>query len=241
MKPAYDERIQWSPNCESRPLGPIDYGAIHTQEGDGTAASLANFLCNPSAQVSYHYTVDNARNVVCVVDTDDASWSVGNANNRVINVCFAGSFASWSRQQWLDNMGAAIEIAAWLQVNDARQYKFDPVVRGWDELRSGKTGLTDHRGINEGVLRASGHTDCGPNFPWDVYTGHVNRFRDEILNGVALPPAPNAIEACRAANDWLGAKVEPLDKPELPTPDNKGRYAHYQNGSVYWTTGVDGG
>lgn len=231
-KPAYNERIQWSPNCHDRPLAGIDFGAIHTQQGDGTAASLANYLCNPNSEVSYHYTVDNNGNVVDVVDTDQASWSVGNANNRVINVCFAGSYAEWTRDQWLRNMGRGIEIAAWLQVEDAFKYKFDPIVRGWDELRRGMTGLTDHRGINEGVLRASGHTDCGPNFPWDVYIGHVNRFVQEKRSPQAPADTRTDIEKCRDANTWLGAKTS--EGRELANPDGKGKRAVYAGGLIYW-------
>lgn len=232
-KPAYNERIQWSPNWSARNRAGIDYGALHTQEGDGTAASLANYLCNPNSGVSYHYTVDNDRNVVAVVDTDDASWSVGNANHKVVNICFAGSRASWTRQQWLGRMGNAIEIAAYLQVMDARKYGFDPVVRGWDELKAGKTGLTDHRGINMGVLRAAGHTDVGDYFPWDIYDAHVRRFRDEGTEPIA---DVTAIEYCRAANEWLGAKK--ITDRELPLPDQIGRFAPYEGGSIYWHPGT---
>ncbi|SFA60783.1 N-acetylmuramoyl-L-alanine amidase [Rhodococcoides kroppenstedtii] len=241
-KPAYDERIQWSPHHHARPVRDIRFGAIHTQEGPGTAASLANYLCNPSSQVSYHYTVDNDRNVVAVVDTDDASWSVGNANGRVVNVCFAGSFVRWSKQEWLDRMGNAIEIAAYLQVLDARKYGFDPVVRGWDELRSKRNGLTDHRGINMAVLGGPGHTDVGDNFPWDVYAGHVDRFVREGTDVVPAgpdPALPTVIEQCRAANDWLGAKVS--DGREVTTPDGAGRFAQYEHGWVYWSPTVDEG
>jgi N-acetyl-anhydromuramyl-L-alanine amidase AmpD len=240
-KPAFNERIQWSPNFSSRPLAGIDYEALHTQEGDGTAASLANYASQASSQISYHYMVDNGVNVVDSVDTDDSSWSVGNANDRVINICFAGSRASWTRTQWLNNMGKAIEVAAWISVRDALQYKFDAVVRGWDELKAGKTGITDHRGINMGVLRTPGHTDVGDNFPWDVFAGHVDRFRTQGLADVAPQPVDNrtAIEYCRDANDWLGVKVTPAR--EEKTPDGKGRYVHYEKGSVYWSPDVDGG
>lgn len=242
-KPAFNERIQWSPNYNSRPLGPIDYEALHTQEGDGTAASLANYLGQASAEVSYHYTIDNFVNVVDCVDTDDASWSVGNGNNRTINICFAGSRASWSRTQWLNNMGKAIEVAAWISVRDALQYKFDAVVRGWDELKAGKTGITDHRGINMGVLRTPGHTDVGDFFPWDVFAAHVDRFRTQGLTDVATPAQPidnrTAIEYCRDANPWLGNKVTP--NREETCPDGKGKYVHYDNGSVYWSPSVNGG
>ncbi|EUA24061.1 gp25 domain protein [Mycobacterium xenopi 3993] len=60
---------------------------MHTQEGDGNADSLARYLADPASQVSYHYTIstgyphDDGVTVCDVVDTDLASWSVGDANN----------------------------------------------------------------------------------------------------------------------------------------------------------------
>jgi N-acetyl-anhydromuramyl-L-alanine amidase AmpD len=239
-KPAFTERVQWCNNYHARSLAGIKYGAIHTQEGNGTAASLANYFMN--SEVSYHSVVDNARNVVHCVDDDDASWSVGNANNYVVNVCFAGSFSGWSRQEWLDKMGNGIEIAAWLQVDAANRKKFPAFVRGWDDLKNFRNGLTDHRGINMGVLGVKGHTDVGDNFPWDVYTAHVNRFRTEGTAPtvtVVQPPARTAIEACRDANEWLGKKL--TKSREETTPDGQGKYVHYDGGSVYWHPRINGG
>jgi N-acetyl-anhydromuramyl-L-alanine amidase AmpD len=240
-KPAFTARIQWCNNYHARNLAGIRYGGIHTQQGNGTAASLANYFMN--SKVSYHDVVDNNRNVVHCVDDDDASWSVGNANDQVINVCFAGSFVEWTRQEWLDKMGNGIEIAAWLQVDAANRKNFPAVVRGWDDLKKFKNGLTDHRGINMGVLGTPGHTDVGPNFPWDVYTAHVDRFRTEGTGetkpAVIQPVDITAIEACRAANEWLGAKV--TEGRESTTPDGKGKYVHYEGGSVYWHPRINGG
>ena len=231
--PAYNERIQWSPNSHSRPLAGIDFGAIHTQQGDGTAASLANYLCNAASKVSYHYTVDNDRNVVAVVDTDKASWSVGSANDRVVNICFAGSFAEWTRQQWLDRMGNGIEIAAWLLLEDARKYGYDPIVRGWDDLKKHGNGLTDHRGINMAVIGKPGHWDVGDNFPWDVLIGHLDRFKGTYKTPPAVLPSKGAIETTRDANAWLGDRKH--DALELSTADGKGRFAEYQFGWIYWS------
>src|SRR5690606_20154819 len=113
-----------SPNWHSREGAPVLWWLLHTQEGNGTAESLANYLQNPNSGVSYHYTIDNSVTVVDVIATDVASWSVLDANNRSINLCFAGSRAAWSRQQWLDNMGRAIDVAAYLAVQDSRSYGF---------------------------------------------------------------------------------------------------------------------
>src|SRR5574338_140018 len=65
-----------SPNTSGRGGAKVQWWLLHTQEGDGTAQSLAGYLQQASSQVSYHYTVDNSGVVVDVVDTDRASWSV---------------------------------------------------------------------------------------------------------------------------------------------------------------------
>jgi hypothetical protein len=108
-KPAYNEFPIWSPSNQDRSGTKVDLFLIHTQEGgggDSAAEDLANYLANPANQVSYHYTISQASDggvtLVDVVDTDAAAWAVGDANDRSINLCFAGSSVNWSRDQWLE-------------------------------------------------------------------------------------------------------------------------------------------
>lgn len=231
--PAFKERIQWSPNCHARNIASARFGAGHTQEGDGTAASLANYLCNPNSKVSYHTVIDNDGNVVHVVDTDMASWSVGNGNNATWNYCYAGSRAAWTRQQWLGRMGRAIEIHAYIWVQDAKKYGKNAHVIDWAEIaRPGSSGATDHRGINEALLKAKGHWDCGDGYPWDIFEGHVRRF---LVDSAPMPEFYET-EYAREANPWLGNKTSPLR--EETTPDGAGRFIRYENGYVYWSPRV---
>lgn len=226
-KPAFDLRVQISPNKSSRGSQRSRVKGLHTQQGNGTAASLGNYCCNPNSGVSYHFTVDNNRNVVRLVPSDQAAWSVGNANGLTTNLCFAGSFVEWTRQEWLDKMGDGIDIAAYLLVveclNDGHAWQ----VRSVEDLKNGLSGQSDHNGINLGLLRAPGHTDVGPNFPWDVYAKAVNNYG---INGIAEAPVRNLINECAAANTWLGKRVtegEGVGKDD-------GRWAHFENGVVYW-------
>ncbi|QIP39713.1 hypothetical protein G9444_2469 [Rhodococcus erythropolis] len=170
-KPAYREIERWSPNNHGRGGAKVTNFFLHTQEGDGTAESLAGYLQNPASQVSYHYTVDNSGVVCDVVDTDMCSWSVLDANPISINLCFAGSRASWTRQQWIDRMGRGIEIAAWLAVQDCKKYGFSTNVIAPPYKRG--PGISDHRYVTK-VLGMGSHTDVGDGFPWDVFAGHVN-------------------------------------------------------------------
>ena len=218
-----------SPNTSGR------YGArprlfvLHTQEGGGSARSLAGFLQNPASQVSYHYSIDN-ETCIDVVDTDRASWSVLDANPYSINLCFAGSRASQSREVWLDQFGQAIDYAAFLFVQDAKKYGMFNRTIPWADISAGKSGGTDHYGITRG-LGIGNHTDVGPNFPWDVYAAALAKHSTP-----ALPPpvpAPNAIAEAHKANPWLGAKV--TKELELSTPDGRGKFAAYEKGHIYWT------
>lgn len=143
---------------------------LHTQEGNGTAEGLAAY-CDGSNGVSYHYTLRDG--VLCdVADTDYASWSVLDANPWTVNLCFAGSFASWSREQWL-RRGDDIEIAAWIAVQDARKYGFSTDVIA-PPYRRAAQGISDHNYIT--WLGIGTHTDVGPGFPWDVFASHIRRF-----------------------------------------------------------------
>ncbi len=176
--PRYSETTQWTPNRHARNPKGIRWFVLHTQEGYGTAASLANYLCRPASEVSYHYVVDNAGDVVDVVDTDDASWSVGDANDQTINLCFAGSFTRWTRQEWIDRMRHGIRVAAHLAAADCRKYRLDPRIVSIDDIRHGASGITDHNGINKG-LNAGDHTDVGPGFPWDLFVADLHQKPEE--------------------------------------------------------------
>jgi hypothetical protein len=221
-KPDYTELEQMGNSASSRHGARIENFLLHTQEGNGTAESLANYLDNPANGVSYHYTVRDGV-VVDVVDTDLASWSVLDANSYTINLCFAGSRAGWSRDEWMARRDD-IRIAAWLAVQDARKYGFDPhVIAPPYERRS---GISDHNYVTR-CLGIGNHTDVGPNFPWDVFEADVREF----AHGAPAGPPPNAINDVEAVSPWLGAR---RTVGENATPDGIGRYAEFEHGHIYW-------
>ncbi|WP_043654324.1 N-acetylmuramoyl-L-alanine amidase [Nocardia thailandica] len=196
---------------------------LHTQEGNGSAESLAGYLNNPDNGVSYHYTVRDG--IVCnVVDTDYASWSVLDANSQTINLCFAGSRSAWSRQQWLA-IDRDLRIAAYLAVEDARKYKFATTVITPPYRRA--DGISDHRYVTD-ALGIGDHTDVGPNFPWDVFAGYVA----EYAGGTAPAPVRNEIDAKAAVSPWLGKR---LTVGENTCPDKIGKWAQFERGYIYWS------
>lgn len=149
---------------------PINW-LLHTEQGNSSAENLARY-CDGSNDVSYHYTIRDR--IVCdVVDTDYASWSVLDANAFTINLCFAGSRAEFTRAQWLERRDD-IEIAAYLAVQDCKKYGIPPVVIA-PPYGAPRPGISDHRYATK-ALGIGSHTDVGPNFPWDVFAGFVERF-----------------------------------------------------------------
>ncbi|MEU7766436.1 glycoside hydrolase domain-containing protein [Nocardia sp. NPDC049190] len=221
-KPNYLELDRMGNSASSRHGARVVNFLLHTQEGNGTAESLANYLNDPSRGVSYHYTLRDGV-VVDVVDTDSASWSVLDANPYTINLCFAGSRAAWSRDRWL-SIRDDLRIAAWLAVQDARKYGFDTYVIAPPYQQ--RSGISDHKYVTE-CLGIGTHTDVGPNFPWDVFALDVQAFTSGEPGGAQ----PNAINDCAAASPWLGVRST---VGEIATADGVGRFAEFEHGSIYW-------
>ncbi len=196
-RPDFNEYANWTKNNQSRGNTKIDLILLHTQEGGGgddAADNLAKYIrsteggANP---VSYHNVLsqasDGGTTVVDCVDTDLASWSVGNGNNRSINYCFAGSYAKWTRAEWLKNAGKAIDVAAYLAVQDCRKYGIPATVIK-PPYKAG-AGISDHRYVTQ-VLKWGSHTDVGDGFPWDVFEAAVNKYagNDTATPGFGYPP-----------------------------------------------------
>ena len=191
-RPDFNEYAVWSSSNQARNGTKVDLFLLHTQEGAGNADSLAQFLGNPANQVSYHYTVsqdprDQGVTVCDVVDTDLASWSVLSANNRSINLCFAGSSAAWTREQWMAQ-SKAIDAAAWLAVQDCKKYGI-PLTVIAPPYTVARAGISDHAYVTR-VLRDGTHTDVGPNFPWTYFAQQVAVYSGTAPGPVPIPPQP---------------------------------------------------
>ncbi|MBY0442022.1 MAG: N-acetylmuramoyl-L-alanine amidase [Mycobacteriaceae bacterium] len=188
-RPDFNEYPVWSNNNQPRGGTKIDLFLLHTQEGGGgddAADNLARWL-GGDVNVSYHYTIGQASDggvTVCdVVDTDHASWSVLSANKRSINLCFAGSRASWTRTQWL-SQSKAIDVAAYLAVQDCKKYDIDRRVIT-PPYTLDPPGISDHRYVTQ-RLKDGTHTDVGDNFPWDVFAAAVAKYAGQQQSA---PPA----------------------------------------------------
>lgn len=171
LRPQFTEIAMFGKGASKRSRPPINF-FLHTEEGNGSAKSLAEY-CQGQNGVSYHYTLRD-RIVYDVVDTDLYSWSVLDANVFSINLCFAGSRAAFSRAQWLARE-ADIEIAAYLAVQDCRKYGFSTEVLAPPYAGNPRPGISDHNYVTR-ELGIGNHTDVGPNFPWDVFARYVTKY-----------------------------------------------------------------
>lgn len=214
-RPAFNEFPIWSDNFSDRGGKKPSLFLLHTQEGGGgnaAAENLANWFKSAN-QVSYHYTISQAADggvtVVDCVDTDLASWSVLDANSYSINLCFAGSKAAWTRDDWLKQANA-IDVAAYLAVQDAKKYGFPATLIGTGgAYNNAKAGVADHQFVTN-VLKIGTHTDVGPGFPKDVFNVALAKY----ANAAAQPPAPSpsadvlaSLKAVRAELDSIIAKL----------------------------------
>ena len=158
---------------------------IHTEEGNSTAAQLARY-CDGSHNVSYHYALRDGILCNLVDPKTHYSWSVLSANVFSVNLCFAGSRASWSRAQWMERE-RDIEIAAYIIVRDCNRLGIPLRVIEPPYATPGP-GVTDHAYVTK-ALGIGTHWDVGPGFPWDVLRRNIERFNREDSLMSALTPA----------------------------------------------------
>ncbi|WP_159844948.1 peptidoglycan recognition protein family protein [Nocardia sp. CY41] len=206
-------RVQVSPNKHSGGRN-VTWVAIHTQEGRGTAASLTNYLCNPNSQVSYNAVVDDAETVL-VVPWELNPWSASNANSRADHVCLAGTFASWSRGKWLETndsdgvdedlmLTRAAELVAWRCLE--RDIPIEYVGDG--SVPPDRPGVCGHADFGQW---GGGHTDPGPNFPWDELIRRAQNFAAGIGDS-EMPALEETFKNYKGETVTLGTAVFFLDQ-----------------------------
>lgn len=181
----------WSPNCSRRSTGTPGWVGLHTQDGGRTARDLAaGWLAKSSSQVSYHGVVDD-REILKVVSEADAPWAAASANQYAFHLCFAGSYAGWSRNKWLETDAAdgknediqltnGAKVVAWW----CKKYGIPAVWIGGKNVPPwGLRGVCGHKDFG---AWGGGHHDPGPNFPVEEFMRRVQ----SLLTGVALPTLP---------------------------------------------------
>jgi N-acetyl-anhydromuramyl-L-alanine amidase AmpD len=148
---------------------------IHTMEAPkkaDTAENVAKYFKTTNNKVSAHLCIDNDSIVQCVYD-NDVAYAAPGVNHDGIQLELAG-FANQTAADWKDAYNTLLlEKAA----NAAAQYclKYDiPRVHLTDaQLKNGKKGIIGHYQATKVYPPNAGHTDPGPNFPWDFFIERV--------------------------------------------------------------------
>lgn len=214
-RPNFNEYANYSTNTSSRGSTTVDLFLLHTEESaSDNADGLAKFLISTQGggnPVSYHYAVSQAADggvtVVDCADTDQASWSVGNSNSRTINLCFAGSRAADTREQWLAR-SKAIDVAAYLAVQDAKKYGIPMKVL--EPPYSAPGGVSDHRYCSLYLKDGNNHSDVGgpmvppwTNFPWDVFEAAFTKYANQEVPVPTFPTLPTKPTPVGPADDQV--------------------------------------
>lgn len=142
-----------------------DLIVVHTNEGPegpSTAEGLANFLRH--APDNYNVIVDENSAIRTAFD-NECVWGAGGVNSRAWHICVTGR-AAFPAAVWADpSESAAVGHVADL-VRQAAAKLGVPLVRTTD-TRPGNRGVCGHVDVSRYHPESMGHTDPGPNFPWD--------------------------------------------------------------------------
>ncbi|AZG43439.1 peptidoglycan DD-metalloendopeptidase family protein [Gordonia insulae] len=226
-------RTQISPNRHSGGRD-VDWIVIHTQEGSGTAASITNYLCTPAAQVSYNAVCDD-RETVLVVPWDQNPWSAMNANTRGDHILMAGSFAAWKRDKWLepdarDGKNEDLQLTRTAALVAWRCAVRDIPIRYVGGKFPTAPGVCGHRDFGQW---GGGHTDPGPNFPWDELisraTSIYNGGKDWLAMATMAEVEALIYKCLKVYVGPIGSDVKDI-RQQLTGGRNAGEYGGFEQG-----------
>lgn len=196
-----DNQIGVYKNFSTRGGDTVDLLLIHTEEPYTTdyvsAQDLANVIKRSegtSNPVSYHYSIgqrpDGTVDVIDLVDTDYECWAVLDSNPDSINYCFAGSSVDLATDEWMTRFGNAIDVCAYLVVQDARKYNVPlnflfPLSTNTNIYPGPPPGISDHKYVTE-YLGDGSHTDVGSNFPWAYFGQRINYYAGISTGGLFM-------------------------------------------------------
>ena len=158
---------------------------MEAQETEGRARACAEYFQNPDRIGSSHVTVDDKEVIQCVKDNNEAAGAVG-ANKRGVHIEIPG-FAVQTPGQWADvYSAAAVDNAADVAAQYCLKYEIPVKHLTNDELRAGEKGIVGHFQVSA-VFPGTGHTDPGPNFPWDRFMSQVQVSYDRRQAAIPQP------------------------------------------------------
>src|SRR4051794_22701082 len=155
-------------------MSAVDLIVIHAMESSEkptTAEACAEMFATMDRKASAHLCIDSDSIVQCVRFSDTA-FHAAHVNSKSIGIEHAGKSAQ-SAAEWNDGYSAAMLKRSAAAARALADTYGVPLVRlGVGDVKAGKRGFTDHASV-EKAFPSTGHTDPGPNFPWDAYLSMV--------------------------------------------------------------------
>jgi N-acetylmuramoyl-L-alanine amidase/Putative peptidoglycan binding domain len=191
-----------SPNQSSRGGSTVRLIVIHTSEGATTYQSLGNYFANSSSQVSSHVGIDDTAGTIGeYVPRSAKAWTAANANPVAVQneLCTpSGAAMGWTAAQWQQHPNMLSNCAAWI-AEEAATYNIPIVKLNASQAQGSSAGVCGHVDLGSW---GGGHTDPGPNFPWDQIISMAK-------GGTPTPAPPSPAPAKGPAwpygpNDYLG-------------------------------------
>ena len=211
-----------SPNYSSRGGVKPRLIVVHTTEGATSNQNLANFICQSSAGVSYHVSVDSLAGGVCYeyVARGNKSWSVCNFNPAAVCGVFCtplGASANWSRNTWLTGQATALaNMGAWV-AEEAAILGIPLVALTSGQAQGGAAGVCQHANLGSA---GCGHVDCGPGFPMDELMRLAAGA--PLPQPEPIPPAAPLFPLLKASDRHMAAITQAPHA--MPVPDGATKF-----------------
>lgn len=163
---------------------------IHTSEsGDTSHDALVALMARPGDRPytkpdgttgyygsSYHAVTDGKGGFTLMLGAEAGPFSAPPCNKDRWHICMPGR-AAQTREDWLDPVSRQHIRAVARFVFDCARIDGFPTVRITPaQLAAGAKGYCGHRDVTYAFNIAGGHTDPGPNFPWDVLADDISRL-----------------------------------------------------------------
>ena len=168
----------------------VDWIVIHATQGAervGAAQATANRFAGigqEAPKASAHYAIDPSEVIQCVKESDVA-WHCPGANRRGIGIEHCGR-SDQTPEQWDDLTSVAeLKASANLVALICHHWHIPPVRIDAKAINGFVRGIAGHADFTEAFHTKGGHTDPGPNFPWDNYMNLVRQEYDAITKGHA--------------------------------------------------------
>jgi N-acetyl-anhydromuramyl-L-alanine amidase AmpD len=208
-----------------------------TPENSKMAESIQSYCQRRSDTVSCHEAVDND-SVVCGVRPFDTAWTTGSINNFSYSYELSGR-ASQTKEQWADEFSTAMIAIVAKRVAKAALCWNIPIRKLTPaELKAGASGICGHVDQTVAYEVKGGHTDPGPNFPWEKFLNQV-RAELALLTGEVAPIVVEPVAPVVPVAPVAAKPVKPALKRGASGPAVKELQQILQTKKLYMS-GIDG-